>query len=205
MEMEIIVKKSGLIFWIFVVVVAFIAVYTVYNKCKPVTQVQQITQQSTKNAETTLAPQTENGSSTDKTAEKPKAYDFNLEDTKGNKVKLSDYKGKIVILNFWATWCPYCVKEMPELESAGKKLQEGKDAVLLTIDVQENPDVVNKYVADKKLELPVLLDTEGLAASEYAVNGFPTTFFINRDGTVYGNVVGATDENTILSTIEKMK
>jgi len=126
------------------------------------------------------------------------APDFTLEDLDGNEVKLSDYRGKIVFLNFWATWCIYCVQEMPDLESASKKMAEAGDAVIVTVNQMEDKDTVRKFMEDKKLTLPVLMDYTGEVNYMYGVSGIPVTYVIDKDGSVYGRIAGRTDEETIL-------
>lgn len=133
------------------------------------------------------------------------APDFSLEDIKGKKVKLSDYKGKIVFLNFWALWCPYCIKEMPDLNSANSKLIKEDDAVVLTVNVMDSKEKVKKFVADKGLSLPVLLDSDGKVADMYRITGYPTTYVIGKDGAILGRAVGTITEKHILDFVEKAK
>lgn len=148
--------------------------------------------------------QTSSAEGTDKEATS-KAYAFELENIDGKKIKLADYKGKIVVLNFWATWCPYCINEMPDLQSVSDTLKEGKEAVLLTIDAAEDDKTVKDFVKTRELTLPVLLDKKGEVAQNYGIQGFPSTIFINTDGTVYTYIPHATDKETILKTIDEMK
>jgi len=145
-----------------------------------------------------------NGEGDEDKSQKIMAPDFTLEDLDGNEVNLSDYRGKIVFLNFWATWCIYCVQEMPDLESANKKLAEAGDAVIVTVNQMEDKDTVRKFMEDKKLTLPVLMDYTGEVNYMYGVSGIPVTYVIDKDGSVYGRIVGRTDEETILMVAEEL-
>lgn len=221
-------KKAGnILFWVVISAVILVLLYMLYNKYRPNTQVREITPQTTQTPQPDGGKASETPKGTDagasgKEAAKPGgteaapgaspepeerilAPDFTLEDIQGKKVKLFDYKGKIVVLNFWTTWCGYCKLEMPDLDRAAAKMQESGDAVLLSIDVQESADLVKKYIQDEKLSLVPLLDTKGEVAGLYGVDGFPMTFFIRKDGTVYGYIPGQTNEETILSTVEKIR
>lgn len=138
-------------------------------------------------------------------SEKVMAPDFALKDLDGNTVKLSDYKGKLVILNFWAVWCQYCKQEMPDLNELNKELEKENEAVILAVDVQESPDTVKEYLSSDNIELKVLLDGDGEAASSYGITGYPTTFIVNKDGSLFTYISGKTDKETLLEAISKAK
>ncbi len=129
-----------------------------------------------------------NGPST--TEEGIPAPDFQLKDLNGQSVSLSDFRGRPVLLNFWATWCPPCRYELPFLQEIYDEWS-GRELVLLTIDVGENPASVRDFVANNNLTLPVLLDTNRSVAQKYAVTAYPTTFFIDREGMVKQKIIGA--------------
>lgn len=112
------------------------------------------------------------------------APDFGLATLDGEGVKLSDYKGQPVILNFWATWCAPCRVEMPELEDA---YQANKDdgLVILALNREEAPEVVQEYFVDEMgLSFTALLDETGAVAESYGVFNMPTTYFVNPEGEV---------------------
>lgn len=113
------------------------------------------------------------------------AYDFALVDLDGNVVRLADFHGRPVILNFWATWCQPCRLEMPELQAAYSQYQED-GLVILALNQAESPQVVRKFFYDDMgLTFTPLLDSEGLVADLYGVNRlFPSSFFINADGNI---------------------
>lgn len=137
--------------------------------------------------------------------QKIKVPDFSLKDINGKTVKLSDYAGKVVLLNFWATWCPYCIREMPELDRLNSELAKDNKAVILTIDVGESADRVKKYITEKKYTLTALVDNEGSVAENYGITGLPTTIVVDRDGTLYDTITGATDAKTLLDIVNKLK
>lgn len=119
------------------------------------------------------------------------APDFVLQEyATGRLVRLSDFRGKTVVLNFWATWCPPCIAEMPDLQALHASRQEAGDLVVLAVDVQESPSVIGEFVQLKGLTMPVLTDRTGAVAKHYGLPGLPGTFFIDRDGTVRSKVLG---------------
>jgi peroxiredoxin len=118
--------------------------------------------------------------------------DFTLKALNGREVSLSDYRGKIVFLNFWATWCPPCRIEMPSMEKLYQGFK-GKDFVILAVSVKESKKVVEKFVKDYKLNFPVLMDPEGRVGREYMVFSIPTTYLINRHGGIIGQALGPRD------------
>jgi len=112
-----------------------------------------------------------------------KAFDFALEDLNGNKIKLSNYKGKGVLLVFSTTWCSYCRKEIPQLKELYAKYKE-KGLEIINIDIQESKDRVSAFTLKHKLPYTVLLDTDGKVASMYGVRGVPTKVLISKEGKI---------------------
>ena len=124
--------------------------------------------------------------------EKVKAQNFSLEDLNGNIVQLDDYLGKVVFLNFWTTWCPACLIEMPSMEKLYKSFKN-KDFVILAVDMQEDKETVGEFKKRFKLSFPILLDKEGIVAAYYGVRGIPASYFIDREGYLYAVAMGARD------------
>ncbi len=126
------------------------------------------------------------------------ATDFTVKDINGNEVKLSDYKGKVIFLNFWATWCPWCVKEMPSmqtlLDNLGKKY--GKDFVILAVDAGESVSQVRSWLKDKNLKFHFVLDQGNQVNGMYGVRGLPSTYIIKKNFEILGRAVGARDWST---------
>lgn len=118
------------------------------------------------------------------------AQDFTLVDLEGNKVSLSDFKGKKVFLNFWATWCPPCKSEMPEIE---KVYQETKDSdlVILAVEIGEPLDTVKTFIDDNNYNFKVLLDSDQAVATNYGISAIPTSFFIDEQGNIVSKKIGA--------------
>ena len=112
------------------------------------------------------------------------APDFTVEDREGNKVKLSDFEGKPVILNFWASWCGPCKMEMPDFEEAYLEYGDRINFVLvnLTDGSQETVESAAAYVDGQEYTFPIYFDTELSAAMAYGVNAVPVTYFIDAEG-----------------------
>ena len=119
------------------------------------------------------------------------APDFKLKGLDGKEVQLASLKNRVVVLNFWATWCPACVYELPDLNKLyeGRK---GRGVQVFAVNVKEDVQTVQAFVAEKKLALPVLLDPDGAVSEVYAMWGLPETVVIGRDGMVKKVFVGLT-------------
>ena len=115
---------------------------------------------------------------------------FRLPSLAGGQVDLASQRGKVVVLNFWATWCPPCVAEMPSLERLHRSLSpEGVSVV--TVSTDEDEAALRRFVAEHALTLPVLKDPGGrVAANQYRTTGYPETFVLDRNGRVLQHVVG---------------
>ncbi|WP_296036212.1 cytochrome c biogenesis protein CcdA [uncultured Enterocloster sp.] len=125
------------------------------------------------------------------------AVDFELEDQYGNIHRLEDYRGKTIFLNFWATWCPPCKAEMPDIQKLYEKFStEGEDAVIVlgvaapNMGQEGSEEEIAAFMEEKGYTYPVLMDTEGELFASYGIMSFPTTFMIDRDGNVFGYVSG---------------
>lgn len=117
---------------------------------------------------------------------------FTLKDLKGNQVALKNYKGRVVFLNFWATWCPPCRREMPSMERLYKQLKD-RDFTMLAVDMQESEKQVRAFISEFSLSFPALLDLNGDISSLYGIVGLPTTYIIDREGKIIGKAVGPRD------------
>lgn len=119
------------------------------------------------------------------------APDFSLPDIDGKIHKLSDYSGKVVLLNFWATWCPPCRRELPSMEKLYLELK-GKPFQVLACDQQEDADTVFAFSGqlDPAPDFPLLLDRKSVVSKAYAVPGLPTTFLIDKKGHIAYRAVG---------------
>ena len=119
------------------------------------------------------------------------APDFVAKNLKGQRVKLSDFKGKVVLLNFWATWCGACIEEMASMQNLYSALRaDGVEVVAISID-RWNEDRIQEYVNDKNLTFPVLLDQDQKIRKQYHVMGLPTSYLIDGEGKIRGYASGA--------------
>lgn len=138
----------------------------------------------------TVNPDTANQTATqkDSLAIGTKAPDFQLKTLTGETIKLSSLKGKKVMLNFWATWCPPCKAEMPEIEQFYKTAS--KDIVILAVNIDPQNDVKG-FIDKNKITFPILLDTSGNVNQSYQIISIPTTYFIDSNGVIQNKMVGA--------------
>lgn len=168
--------------------------------------------------ENTSNPADEAGSSASETGEPaaepesdlPAAIDFTLTDQYGNSHTLSDYKGKTVFLNFWATWCPPCRAEMPDIQKLYETYDtEGEDALIVlgvaspNIGGEKSEEGVKQFLEENGYTYPVLMDMTGEQFMNYGVFSYPTTFMIDRDGNVFGYVSGSLSGDMMKSIVEQ--
>ena len=116
----------------------------------------------------------------------------------GGQASLSDYKGRPVVVNFWATWCEPCKQEMPALQAAA---DAHPDMVVLGVDNVESAVKVKPFVDQLGVRFPILLDEDGSVMERYQVTGLPTSFFIDRSGTLRSLYRGALTEDTLRSSV----
>jgi thiol-disulfide isomerase/thioredoxin len=129
--------------------------------------------------------------------EKDFDYDFQVQDMAGNKVDFTQFKGKVVFLNLWATWCGPCRVEMPSIQELYSSLDSTQiKFVMLSIDNLENHEKVVKYVNDKNFTFPVYHQTLDYLPSQLQVRSIPTTFILGADGKIKAKKVGTTNFNT---------
>jgi thiol-disulfide isomerase/thioredoxin len=124
-------------------------------------------------------------------------YNFSIKDMKGNKVDFNQYKGKVVFLNLWATWCGPCRFEMPSIQNLQTSLKDNNDIafVMLSLDRDEHQSKVINYIHDKEFTFPVFMPTGNLT-NQLAVPSIPTTFVIGKDGTIASKKVGTANYDT---------
>lgn len=138
------------------------------------------------------------------------AIDFTLMDQYGNTHTLSDYKGKTVFLNFWATWCPPCRREMPDIQKLYEEYQENGDDSVVILGVaapdfgqEKSEEEIKKFLEDNGYTYPVVMDTTAEMFMSYGVFSYPTTFMINTDGDVFGYISGQLSEDMMRSIIDQ--
>ena len=130
-----------------------------------------------------------------------KAPDFELKTLSGETVKLSSLKGKKVMLNFWATWCPPCKAEMPDMEKFYK--QSGKDVVILAVNIDPQLDVKG-FVDEYGITFPILLDDKDEVNESYQILSIPTTYFINSKGVIQNKYTGAMNIDSMKQFTSKL-
>ena len=130
--------------------------------------------------------------------------DFTVADGAGNSVNLSDYFGKPIVLNFWASWCGPCQSEMPHFQAAYEELGEDVQFLMvnMTTSSRETLEDAQSYLAEAGYTFPVLFDTESSAAIAYGVYSLPTTYFIDAEGYGTAYATGAIDEATLQKGID---
>jgi len=132
------------------------------------------------------------------------APNFTVETLDGKIVSLSDYRGKTVLLNFWATWCPPCRSEMPDLEQLYRE-RKGQGFVVLAVDLQEPKGPVADFVDRFGLTFPILMDASGEVAERYNIQVLPSTFFIDKEGRIATFNFGAMNRSAVLKKLEMVK
>lgn len=121
-----------------------------------------------------------------------KASDFNLKDVKGGVFNLSSLRGRVVILNFWATWCPPCRAEMPSLNNLYREFRNiGLEVVAVSTDRSVSP--VREYLSKNPLDIKVLIDSDNRVSRQYKVFSIPTSFIIDRNGIIIERYLGEED------------
>ncbi len=142
------------------------------------------------------------------------SIDFTLTDQYGEEHTLSDYKGKVVFLNFWATWCPPCIMEMPDIEEIYNEYGKNQeDVIILGVanpssqdypnNVDESKDDIIAFLDDKGFTFPVVFDETGDLLREYFVNAFPTTYLIDKDGNIFGYAAAMLPKDMMNSAIQQ--
>lgn len=154
--------------------------------------------------------QSQNNTNQDNTDEdRIPAIDFNLVDQYGNTHKLSDYKGKTIFLNFFATWCSPCKGEMPDIEALYNEYGKNKEEVVIlgvaapNVGREGNIEAITTFLEDEKYTFPVVFDEAGGLFNGYGISAFPTTFIIDKEGYVKGYVRGAMSKITMKQIIEE--
>lgn len=134
------------------------------------------------------------------------APDFAVTDTDGNGVRLSDFKGRPVVINFWASWCPPCIAELPYFEKMYKKYGEDVKFMMvnLTDGQRETVDVVNTFIEDTAYTFPVYYDSDSYAANAYRTYSIPVTVFIDKEGNLIRRQTGAVSEEMLEAYILKI-
>jgi len=128
-----------------------------------------------------------------------------LNDLDGDPIDLSGFLGEIVVLNFWASWCPPCRQEMPELNELDKEFKESGAAVLITVNLtdgqRETMETARQFIDDGGYGFTVLIDDQGLLSRQFNISAIPQTFIIDRSGNISGSIIGSTTRSAILDEV----
>ena len=134
------------------------------------------------------------------------APDFVLSDTNGKQHRLSDYRGKPVIINFWTTWCPPCREELPSMNRAWHQLEQ-EGIAMLAINMGEDEDTIFVFSADYPTDFPILMDLSGEVIEQWPVKGLPTTYIVAPDGSLAYRAIGSRewDDKSLLDKVRALK
>ncbi|MBN8193928.1 redoxin domain-containing protein [Bacillus sp. NTK074B] len=137
-----------------------------------------------------------------------RAPDFELTTLSGESIQLSDYQGKKVILNFWATWCPPCKAEMPHMQKYYEKKADKENVEILAVNLTSQDDgkkAVQQFVDGYELTFPILLDEKGDIGDEYRAFTIPTTYMIDTQGLIQHKIVGPMNEDMMGKMVSQME
>ena len=135
------------------------------------------------------------------------APNFTLNDLAGQSVSLSDYTGQVILLNFWATWCPSCTAEMPEYQAIYEHQgqQQTGDFIILGVNLQEDPAWIDQFTRGLGVTYPILLDSDGhITSRQYQVSGMPTSFIIDRQGIIFYRHIGPMSGETLSAELTEL-
>ncbi len=178
-----------------------------YNKEKNNIQNTNIVEQNEVKEENVIEAENKTDEEVSKEDAKIKAINFTVYDENNNEVKLEDYIGKPIVINYWATWCGYCVKEMPTFN---KVYEEEKDEVVFmminaTDGVSETVDKAKKFIKENNFQFPVYYDIKEEVGYQYGIYSLPTTIFINKKGEIEIGYKGMLSEEILKKEIQKIK
>jgi len=130
------------------------------------------------------------------------ATDFQLADLSGHQVRLSDLRGKVVLLNFWATWCPPCKAEMPDLQALYAEYGSQHDFIVIAVNVEESRETAEAFARQYGLTFPILPDSDGRVSNQrYFIRSLPTSFIIDRTGHVRDTWLGQQTRRSMLTRL----
>lgn len=185
-------NKKTIIVIIFIFVLVIGGAYILYAKLSPLLSADRLS-----------AQEQENGDGSEK-AEKILAPDITVYDIDGNEVRLSDFAGKPVVMNFWASWCGPCQSEMPDFEAKYQELAGSVQFMMINVTdgSRETLDQASDFIAEHGYTFPVFYDTATDAAATYGIYSLPTTYFIGADGYAVAQASGAINQEILQQGID---
>ena len=202
-------KKSNLWVAIIVFVALMAAAVWAYQYLTANYRAPQLPSSSSSTIESSQSSGSEEASSESSSSEPEQieAPDFAVEDANGNSVSLSDYKGKIVVVNFWASWCPPCKGELPDFNQVRTEYDE-QEVVFLMVDmtdgVRETKEKALQFVEDNEYDFNLLFDIDSDAAYTYGISSIPSTVFVDADGMISAGYVGAISADTLRNEVDAL-
>ena len=194
-------NKKGMILLLFVLVFILVGAGILYRQLGENIVPEQLATQVPPETE---PPETPTAATEAETPDKVMAPDFTVYDLQGNAVQLSDFFGKPIVLNFWASWCGPCKMEMPDFHE--KYLEIGEKVQFLMVNMTdgsgETVETASAFVAEQAYTFPVFYDTQADAAAAYGVYSLPTTYFIDAEGCAIAQATGAIDAATLQRGID---
>lgn len=189
--------------WIMILVIIGLFGYTVYEFIDSREEAKQ--QENFTTQKVAQQTETEEGDPSETGIKKGNmAPDFELTTVDGEAVKLSDFQGQKVLLNFWATWCPPCRAEMPDMQKFHEK---NEDAVILAVNLRETENSgrnVEDFLEEHGITFQVLLDEETTVANTYNAQALPTSYLINTDGTIHNVAIGPLNYDLMVEAFDEM-
>lgn len=191
-------------------IITSILAFSACNKNTKVPNVNENTQAPVTSENTQTNNEKENDEAKSLEDKKIKMLDFTLQNNNGEDVSYSDYEGKILVLNFWASWCPYCVDEMADFQKLYDENNiENSEVVILMLNQtdghRETKEVADKFMVDHKLSMPFLYDTGEVGQNIFGFPGLPATIIIDKEGYIVDYTAGKTSYKVINDKIEKIK
>src|SRR5690606_1004353 len=132
------------------------------------------------------------------------AIDFELQTLTGDTMRLFHNDGKPTLINFWASWCPPCKKEMPDLQDAYEKYGDEVNFFMVNLSFNDDLDNMNAYIEENRFTFPILLDKTGNVLKDYEVIAIPTTYIVNKDNIITHKITGPMSKDTIQSIINEI-
>lgn len=198
-------KKTLLLVGVLAMVLLIAGASVLYNRLSEEERPNQLATQGNKvQANSEQSDNAETNGTESEEENKVLAPDFTVYDIDGNEVHLSDYLGKPVILNFWASWCGPCKSEMPAFNAASTELEGNIQFLMInmTDGYQETIESASKFIAEQGYTFPVFYDTDSMAAMVYGATSLPTTYFIDAQGYAVAKAVGAINAATLQTGID---